>query len=173
MRDVPVTGKEPVLRQSSMVREKRRKAVKSAKLWGVPLYAVLFFLAGASPAFAQGGKGGPRQGPSYYDPSTEVTAKGTVEHVRQVTGRRGWWTGTHVTVKTAKETLDVHVGPSWSLAKKKFTLAKGDQIEVTGSKIKYQGADALIAREVKKGKQILVLRNAQGIPEWSRGRRRY
>jgi hypothetical protein len=133
----------------------------------------VLLLAGAPAAFGQQGMGQGRQGPRYYNPATETTVKGTVEQVRQVNGGRGWWTGTHLTLKTAKETLDVHIGPSWFLAEKKFSFAKGDQIEVTGSKIKYQGADALIAREVKKGKQVLVLRNAQGIPEWSGGRRRY
>lgn len=67
----------------------------------------------------------------------------------------------------------MHVEPSWFPAEKKFTVAKGDRIEIMGSKIKYEGADALIAREVKKRKQVLILRNAQGIPEWSGGRRRY
>jgi hypothetical protein len=49
---------------------------------------------------------------------------------------------------------------------------EGDQIEVIGSKVKYQGADALVAREVRKGGKALTLRNVQGIPQWSRGRRR-
>jgi hypothetical protein len=33
------------------------------------------------------------------------------------------------------------------------------------------GADILIAREVKKGEQTLILRNAKGIPLWARGGR--
>ena len=35
-----------------------------------------------------------------------------------------------------------------------------------------EGSEAIIAREVKKGGETLVLRDAQGIPQWSRGRRR-
>ena len=50
-------------------------------------------------------------------------------------------------------------------------LAKGDQIEVIGSKIKYQDADALIAREVKKAGKVLTLRHARGFPVWSRRNR--
>lgn len=147
--------------------------MKTRKLWGIVLFAALFALSGSVVAFGQQGTGQGRQGQRYYNPATEVTVKGTVEQVRQVTGRKSWWTGTHLTLKTAKETLDVHLGPSWYLAEKKFAVAKGDQIEVTGSKIKYEGADAIIAREVTKGKQVLVLRNAQGVPEWSKGRRSY
>jgi hypothetical protein len=57
------------------------------------------------------------------------------------------------------------------LEKEKFTFAKGDQIEVTGSKVKIGAVDALLAREVKKGDKTLTLRNAQGVSAWSRGRR--
>jgi DNA/RNA endonuclease YhcR with UshA esterase domain len=107
-----------------------------------------------------------------YNPATEVTVRGTVEEIRQVTGRRGW-AGTHLTLKTDGGSLDVHLGPSNFVAAKKFAISKGDQVEVIGSKVQYQGHDALVAREIKKGNHTLTLRNAQGIPEWSRGARRY
>ncbi|HYM11388.1 MAG TPA: hypothetical protein VEU62_11685 [Bryobacterales bacterium] len=101
-----------------------------------------------------------------YDPTTEVTVKGTIDDVQQMAhGRR--MMGTHVMLKTDAGTLDVHLGPSSFLSKKGFTLAKGDQIEVTGSKVKYSGADALIAREVKKGDKTLTLRDKNGVPEWA------
>jgi len=64
-------------------------------------------------------------------------------------------------------TFAVYLGPSWFLESKGFKFAKGDQIEVTGSKL--QDKDMIIAREVKRGDQVLVLRNAQGIPDWSGG----
>jgi hypothetical protein len=82
------------------------------------------------------------------------------------------WNGTHLMVKTDSETLEVHIGPTFYLEEQKFTFGVGDQIEVTGSKVKYQGVDALLAREVKKGDKTLLLRNAQGIPLWSKSRRK-
>ncbi|HXE75481.1 MAG TPA: DNA-binding protein [Candidatus Xenobia bacterium] len=114
----------------------------------------------------------PGPGMPKYDPATEVTVKGTVTEVREDTSPMGW-PGTHLTLKTEKETWDVHVGPSSFLAGKNVSFAKGDEVEVTGSKIKYEGAGALLAREVKKGDKTLILRNAQGIPQWSRSRWRY
>jgi len=138
----------------------------------VTMFVVLVAAMGlvAPLSFAQrrmgGGKGLPK-----YDPTTEVTVKGAVEKVTQDTSPMGW-PGTHLTLKTGTETLDVHVGPSAFLTEKKFEIAAGDQIEVIGSKIKYEGADALLAREVKKGDKSLILRNAEGIPQWSAGRRR-
>lgn len=144
--------------------------MKRTKLCGI-LLTMMFLAVVATPmGFAQGGMGQPTQGPK-YNPSTEVTVKGTVGEVKEVTSPMGW-AGEHLTLKTENETLDVHLGPASFLAEKKFSLAKGDQIEVTGSKIKYEGTDALLAREVKKGDQTLTLRNAQGIPQWSRSPRR-
>jgi hypothetical protein len=82
------------------------------------------------------------------------------------------WMGTHLELKTANGPVNVVVGPSSYLAKKNFSFAKGDQIQVTGSKVTYQGQEELIAREVKKGNKTLTLRNDQGIPMWSRSRQR-
>lgn len=83
------------------------------------------------------------------------------------------WNGTHLVVKFDAETLPVHVGPSAYVEQKGFSFAQGDQIEVTGSKIKFEGNDVIVAREIKKGDMVLTLRNKQGIPAWSRGRWNY
>jgi hypothetical protein len=112
------------------------------------------------------GKGAPR-----YNPATEITVAGTVEEVQHRT-KGGGWGGTHLTLKTENGMLDVHLGPSRFLAEKQFTFAKGDHLEVTGSKIPYAGGDALVARVVKKGDKTLTLRDSSGGPLWSCGRRR-
>jgi DNA/RNA endonuclease YhcR with UshA esterase domain len=130
--------------------------------WLALMAAVLF--ASVPLALAQ-------RGMRNYDPSTETTVKGAVEEVKQVTGKHGW-NGTHLMLKTEAGQLDVHVGPLSYVAGRGFTFAKGDQVEVLGSKVKMGGSEALIAREIKKGDKTLVLRNAQGIPEWSGGRQR-
>jgi DNA/RNA endonuclease YhcR with UshA esterase domain len=123
-------------------------------------------------AFAQMGQG---MGMGAYNPSSVTTVKGVVQDVQEGAmhegqkGRMGGM-GTHLVIKTDKETLTVMVGPSRYLAQKNFSFAKGDQIEVTGSKVKYGGSDAIIAREIKKGDKMLTLRDEKGIPEWSMGR---
>jgi hypothetical protein len=75
-------------------------------------------------------------------------------------------------IKAAQGSLEVHLGPTSYLEKQQFAFAKGDQIEVIGSKVKIESADVVIAREVKKGGKTLTLRNAQGVPAWSKGGRR-
>ena len=50
-------------------------------------------------------------------------------------------------------------------------FSKGDEIAVTGSKVKQDGADVVLAREVVKGNDTLVLRDDKGNPVWSWRRR--
>ncbi len=128
----------------------------------VALLATALALAQAGPKSGGGGR--------LYDPATEVTLKGTVEDVQQHPGY-GMGTGTHLMLKTAGGTLDVHVGPSDFVSNNGFTFAKGDQLEITGSKVKLNNTDVLLAREIKKDGKVLTLRNPQGIPQWSRGGR--
>ena len=46
-------------------------------------------------------------------------------------------------------------------------FAKGDEIAFTGSKVKQGEADMVLAREVVKGTDTLVLRDAKGVPVWN------
>ncbi len=117
-------------------------------------------------AFAQG-----PHGMRNYDPKTEVTVKGTIEDVQEQAGSGGW-AGTHIVLRTDSGSLQVHVGPSAYIAKKQFSFARGDEIEVLGSKVLMDEKETLLAREIKKDGKTLVLRNAQGIPEWAGGRGR-
>ncbi len=125
---------------------------------GSPIITMLVVACLAGSALAQVGSGARRM----YDPNTETTVKGTVEKVTEI-GDRGW-TGTHLTLRTSEQTYDVHVGPSAYVAKSGFTFQAGDQLEVTGSKVKVDGADAIVAREIKKDGKVLTLRDRQGIP---------
>ena len=115
-----------------------------------------------------GGKGYNRM----YDPKTVETVSGEVESVNQATSGRRMALGVHLTLKTEKETIAVHLGPSWYLDKQGITLAAKDKVEVTGSRITYEGQPTIITGEVKKGGQVLKLRDAAGVPAWAgQGRR--
>lgn len=128
-------------------------------------------LAGFGPLAGSQAQPGAGRATRNYDPKTETNIKGTIEEVKQTTGKHGW-SGMHLLVTTASGTFDVHVGPSDYIAQRQFSFAKGDQIEVTGSKIQAGETATLIAREIKTGGQTLTLRDAQGIPSWAGGRRR-
>lgn len=111
----------------------------------------------------------PGRGARHYDPSTEATVQGTVSTVTEIPGNRGW-NGIHLSLQAANGTYEVHVGPSAYVSQRGFTFLKGDRIEVTGSVVALNGANSLIAREIKKDGKVLSLRDKQGFPAWSRAR---
>jgi len=104
---------------------------------------------------------------SMYNPKTEATISGVVQEIKEVPGP-GRSSGLHLTVKADAAVYEVHVGPMWYLNQQKYSFAKGERIEVIGSNVTFQGADAMIARRIKKGEETWTLRDEQGIPAWSR-----
>lgn len=102
-----------------------------------------------------------------YDSKTEMTISGVIQEVKQVPGP-GRSNGLHLVLKNDAASYEVHVGPTWYLSQKNYTFAKGEQIEVTGSKVICQGSDIVVARQVKKDGNAWMLRDEKGIPLWSR-----
>ena len=139
--------------------------------WMVVVFALIVT---SSPAFAgwggwrgSGGWGAGSQYNRIYNPATVETVSGTVESVDKVTPMKGMNYGIHLMVKTDKETIPVHLGPGWYIERLDTKIEKGDTIEVKGSKVTINGKPAIIAAEVKKGGNTLVLRDSSGIPVWA------
>jgi hypothetical protein len=80
--------------------------------------------------------------------------------------------GVHLSLKSDKETIDVHLGPGWYIENQSITIEPGDKVEILGSRIMFDGKPAIIAAEVKEGDEILQLRDKNGFPAWSGWRRR-
>ncbi len=145
----------------------------------IGLVVAVSMLLGASAAFAQPwkgwrGSGGWGMGSQYsrmYNPATVETVSGTVETVNKVTPMKGMHSGIHIVVKTDKESIDVHLGPEWYIERLDTKIEKGDKVEVKGSRVTISGKSAMIAAEVKKGDNTLVLRDSAGIPAWAGWRR--
>jgi hypothetical protein len=72
----------------------------------------------------------------------------------------------HLLVKNGTETVDVYLCPQSFLGDMGMTFSKGDEIALTGSKVKQEGADLILAREVVKGTDTLLLRDEKGRPIW-------
>ena len=120
------------------------------------------------------GSGGWGPGTPYnriYDPAKVETISGTVESVDTAVPMKGMYKAVVLTVKTEKETIAVHLGPEWYIGRLDAKIAKGDTIEVKGSRVTFADKPAIIAAEIKKGDQTLVLRDSAGIPVWAGWRR--
>ena len=142
--------------------------------------ALALLLAGA--AMAQRGRGGPGRGGGgwglgsqfnrVYNPKTVETVSGEVLSVDKVTSGRGMSYGIHLKLKTAKETIPVHLGPGWYVEEQSVEIEPKDKVSVMGSRVTFEGKPAIIAGEVKKGDSVLTLRDENGFPLWAgRGRR--
>ncbi len=140
--------------------------------------AVTAFI-GAAIAFAQpyGGPGGycretgrGTAAARMYSTSRESTVKGTVEAVEQIAcrGRMQNYQGVGLTLKTGGEMVRVHLGPQWYLDKQTtMRIAAGDTLEIKGAKAVQRGEEVLLAAEVKKGQEVLKLRDEKGYPLWA------
>jgi len=119
----------------------------------------LFVLLSLTFASAQSGTTTPK-----YNKATETKIKGVIDDIKIIPGANE---GVHLMVKTAAETILVHVGPEKFLAAIEVSFAKGDEVEVTGSKVKdADGTDEILAREIVKGDNVIVLRDDKGVPVW-------
>jgi len=107
-----------------------------------------------------------------YNPETVETVSGEVVSIEKITPGKGMYYGIHLTVKTDKETISVHLGPGWFIENQSITIEPEDKIEVKGSRVSFEGKPAIVAAEVNKGEEILVLRDENGFPAWSGWRRR-
>lgn len=103
-----------------------------------------------------------------YDPKTELTLKkAVVEDVKEVTLPQGK-NRFQLLVKVETESYQVCLCPKAFLEMLDASFAKGDELEITGSKVQDAENNTLIlAREVVKGNNTLVLRDKNGEPVWT------
>lgn len=101
-----------------------------------------------------------------YDLSKEVKLKGSVEEVRQVPEAKGE-VGVELAVKTTSETVEVQLCPDRVLKEFEVSFTTGDEVEITGARIKVDDKDVVLARQIVHGNSTLVLRDKQGVPVWT------
>jgi len=102
-----------------------------------------------------------------YDKSTEAVFKGTVDDVKDrncpVTGGMG----SHLMLKlTEGGTIEVHLALTKFVNQYELVFHKGDVLEVTGVKVKFEGVDTIFARKIKRGQDEFLFRDGDGTPLW-------
>ena len=100
-----------------------------------------------------------------YDLHAEMKTKGVIDEVNllSVGSRKDF---TELILKLGEEKIHVYVCPKPFEEEMGISFTKGDQIAVTGSKVKHEGADVILARELVKGQDTLMFRDAKGAPVW-------
>jgi DNA/RNA endonuclease YhcR with UshA esterase domain len=131
-----------------------------ARKFGVVCLAVMFLLAPLAVA-QKAAEEGPK-----YDVAKEVTIKGTVEDIKEVPNPKRQ-IGVYLMVKSGGETVEVRLCPNSFLKEFEVVFKKGDPLTITGSKVRVDDKDVILAREIESGNTKLVLRDQQGAPAWT------
>jgi hypothetical protein len=108
---------------------------------------------------------GPAAPAPEYDSTVEVTVRGEVQQIHESKVATDH-PGLHILLKTEAETVEVHTCPVPFLREVEFTIEVGNRVTVVGSRP--AGGPVIVAREIRKGQESLVLRDAKGAPNWIR-----
>jgi hypothetical protein len=104
-----------------------------------------------------------------FDAAAAVALTG-VSIVRVDTLRQGANTSVSALVVSGSDSITAMIAPVTFLAANSLTLAAGDVIDISGSKMMMGGKPMLVATEIKKGETKVVLRDkATGAPAWPQG----
>jgi hypothetical protein len=103
--------------------------------------------------------------PPKYDLHTETKTKGIVDEVNVLSfGTRKDFT--ELVVKSGDDKIHIYLCPKPFQEEMGITFTKGDEIAVTGSKVKQGASDIILARELIKGTDTLMFRDEKGNPVW-------
>ena len=109
------------------------------------------------------------QAPPKYDPTTETTVKGTVEELKLVPptgGKPIAYLLTKTGADKEKDLVQIFLCPKSFLDEMGIAFKPDEAIEVKGSKVKQNGTDLILAREMVKGGETLTFRFQDGKPAW-------
>jgi len=126
--------------------------------------------ASSAPWKGHRGSGGWGPGTPYnqmYNPANVETLSGEVVSIDKTVPMKRMDYGVALVVKTEKETIPVHLGPGWFIERIDKPFAVGDKVEVKGVRGTFLGKPAIMAAEVKRGADVLVLLDANGVPAWA------
>lgn len=101
-----------------------------------------------------------------YDLLTESKTKGVVEEVKLVP----WGTNKEITeliLKIGDDKVRISVCPKPFQEEIGISFSKGDEVAITGSKVKQEGSELILAREMVRGTDTLMFRDNKGNPVWN------
>lgn len=101
-----------------------------------------------------------------YDVATEAKFKGVVEEVKDRECPISGGMGAHFMIKVDGKEVEVHIAPTKFVKSYEVAFQKGDSVEITGTKVTFEGQDAILAREIKRGNDDFVFRDPKGKPIW-------
>jgi hypothetical protein len=134
--------------------------------------AFLSFILAVLPLQGQSRPSSPRLTEHFfYDSSQEITLSGTVSTVLAKPSA-GMIPGSHLLLTTGLGLVDVSLGTFGLEGEGALQVAAGQQVQITGVMNTLKNQQVFIARTVKIGEAVFLMRNKHGIPLSPAGRQR-
>lgn len=109
----------------------------------------------------------PRRTAPAYNAANEIKLTGTIENVAEFFCPISDDQGLHLTMKTDLGSTLVHVAPARFLRQQDIRFEPGQKIDVVGARVKFEGKESILAREIARGSEVLLLRDHSGSPLWA------
>jgi hypothetical protein len=135
----------------------RAKSIQTVR---VTFFLLLCVVPGLSQKAQPGNPAMPK-----YDLQTETKTKGIVDEINVLAmGTRKDFT--ELVIKSGEDKFHIYVCPKPFQEEMGISFIKGDEIVITGSKVKQEMSDVILARQLVKGTDTLMFRDDKGNPVW-------
>jgi DNA/RNA endonuclease YhcR with UshA esterase domain len=134
------------------------------KTW--PVIVLSFALATGLPPSVIAQNANQKEAAPKYDVAAESKIKGVIDEVKDRECPISGTMGAHLMIKADGKVYEVHIAPTKMVKSYDVVFQKGDEVEIKGVKTSFQGVDAILAREIKRGNDDFVFRDPQGKPIW-------
>jgi hypothetical protein len=129
-------------------------------LFCIPFLLLLCVIPGLSQKAQPGDRSLPK-----YDLQTEMKTKGVVDEINVLPfGTRKDFT--ELIIKSGDDKVHIYLCPKPFQEEMGIIFSKGDEIAVTGSKVKQETSDVILARQLVKGPETMLFRDDKGKPVW-------
>jgi hypothetical protein len=133
---------------------------KALQTFFCAVLALSLFAVPALPQKSQPADHGPK-----YDLLTETKTKGIVDEINLLTlGTRKDFT--ELIIKSGEDKVHIYLCPKPFEEEMGISFVKGDEISITGSKVKQETSDVILARQLVRGTDTLMFRDGKGNPVW-------
>ena len=100
-----------------------------------------------------------------YDLHTETKTNGVIDEVNLLpVGTRKDFT--ELIMRSGEGKVHIYLCPKPFQEEMGISFNKGDQVAITGSKVKQNEADVILARQLVRGTDTLLFRDDKGSPVW-------